>query len=100
MDTSSTVARGQGSLPDTSKKAGADPEAGGFLSSLDPAACLDCGLAYSEFVMDVLLPRSQWLDIHPAEDGLLCARCIVKRTAQMPGAVSIHAIIEYAPGKA
>jgi hypothetical protein len=60
-------------------------------------ACLDCGLPYSEFPLDVVLPRSQWLDIHPAEHGVLCAACIVKRAAKMPGATCVHAIIEIAP---
>jgi hypothetical protein len=94
---------GRGGLPDTAKKAGADSQAvvlGPLDQPASPAACLDCGLDYSEFAMDVLLPRSQWLDIHPDEHGLLCARCIVKRAAKMPGAISLQAVIAYAPGKA
>lgn len=41
--------------------------------------CLDCGLPYSQFPLDVILPRSQWLEIYPAENGLLCAACIMRR---------------------
>lgn len=59
--------------------------------------CLDCGKPYSEFGMDVLLPRSQWLDIHPDENGLLCAQCIVNRVSKLPGSIGIHAVIEIAP---
>ena len=61
------------------------------------AKCLDCGLDYSDFPMDVILPRAQWLEIHPADGGLLCAACIVKRAAKVPRATCIHAIIEIAP---
>lgn len=62
-----------------------------------PARCLDCGLPYSEFPLDVILPRSQWLDIHPNENGLLCAACIVKRCAKIPGATVVRAIVEITP---
>ena len=35
------------------------------------AACLDCGLDYyRDFPLDVLLPRAQWLLIHPADHGV------------------------------
>src|SRR5690242_11416261 len=60
-----------------------------------PAAnCLDCGLPYERFPLDVILPRAQWLEIHPAEHGLLCAACIVERAAQVPGVTCVHAILE------
>jgi hypothetical protein len=61
------------------------------------AACMDCGLDYEKFPMDTLLPRWQWLLIHPAEGGLLCANCIVARAAKVPGAVGLHAVIGIAP---
>lgn len=61
------------------------------------AACLDCGLPYSEFPLDVSLPRSQWLEIHPAEHGLLCAACIVRRASKVPGCTVVHVILEIAP---
>lgn len=60
-------------------------------------ACLDCGLPYSEFQLDLLLPRAQWLEIHPAEHGLLCAQCMVRRASRLPGASVIHAVIEISP---
>lgn len=63
------------------------------------AVCLDCGLDYSAFGMDVLLPRWQWLLIHPDEGGLLCARCIVLRASRLPGAVGLEAVIGIAPSK-
>lgn len=59
--------------------------------------CLDCGLAYKKFGLDVILPRSQWLAIHPDDHGLLCARCIVIRAATITRAVACHLIIEVAP---
>jgi len=61
------------------------------------AYCLDCGMDYDDFGMDVLLPRHQWLDIHPAENGLLCALCIVRRAHKLPRAVALHAVIGIAP---
>lgn len=65
--------------------------------NLDAVKCLDCGLDYEYFGMDTLLPRWQWLLIHPDEGGLLCANCIVKRAAKIPGAVGLHATIGIAP---
>lgn len=64
------------------------------------ANCLDCGLDYDAFAMDTLLPRWQWLLIHPDEGGLLCANCIVKRAAKIPGSVGLHAIIGIQPPSA
>lgn len=60
-------------------------------------ACMDCGLPYEEFPLDVILPRSQWLDINPADGGVLCAGCIVKRAAKIPGCTVVHAILEISP---
>lgn len=57
------------------------------------AACMDCGRPYAEFPLDVLLPRHQWLDIHPADGGVLCPNCLVARAAKLPGAVAVHAVI-------
>lgn len=73
--------------------ASASPQAKGE----DSAVCLDCGRDYNDFGMDVLLPRWQWLLIHPDEGGLLCANCIVTRSAKVPGAVGLHATIGIAP---
>lgn len=58
------------------------------------AACLDCGKPYEMFPLDLLLSRPQWLTIHPAEHGVLCANCIVARAAKVKGATSVHATIE------
>lgn len=63
------------------------------------AKCLDCGLPYADFPLDVVLPRSQWLEIHPDEHGLLCAACIVKRAANVPGCTVVHMILEITPKK-
>lgn len=62
--------------------------------------CLDCRLPYELFPLDVILPRPQWLDIHPDENGLLCAACIVKRASRVPGVTCVRAILEIAPHRA
>ena len=59
--------------------------------------CLDCGKSYSDFGMDVVLPRRQWLTIHPDNHGLLCAQCIVNRVSKIPEATVIHAVVEIRP---
>lgn len=58
--------------------------------------CMDCGLPYERFPLDMLLPRSQWMEIHPDDGGLLCAQCIVTRASKLPGALSVQAVIEIA----
>lgn len=58
------------------------------------AKCLDCGMPYGDFGLDVVLPDDQWLMIHPEKDGLLCASCIVKRASKLPTAIIVKASIE------
>ena len=54
--------------------------------------CLDCGMPYQGFPLDMTLPNEQWLMIHPeGEGGLLCAGCIVKRAAKLPGIIVVKA---------
>lgn len=50
--------------------------------------CLDCGLPYADFPIDVVLPDEQWRAITGRTDGggILCAGCIVARGARLPGA--------------
>lgn len=47
--------------------------------------CDDCGIDYSEFFMDVVLPNDQWELVSGNSEGggLLCAACIVKRAAAL-----------------
>lgn len=59
--------------------------------------CMDCGMLYSEFGLDTVLPNAQWMAIHSADGGVLCANCIVKRAAKLRGATCAHMIIEIAP---
>ena len=59
--------------------------------------CMDCEKPYKDFTMDMLFPRGQWLLINPDEQGLLCAQCMVARASKVPGAVVIHAVIEFVP---
>jgi hypothetical protein len=66
--------------------------------SVDALRCLDCGMPYSEFPLDTHLSRSQWLEIHHDESGVLCANCIVARIAErIDGAVLVHLIAEVVP---
>ena len=53
--------------------------------------CLDCGMSYQDFPLDTTLSNDQWLMIHPERDGLLCAGCIVKRAAKLPGIIVVKA---------
>lgn len=59
--------------------------------------CMDCGLPYEDFPLDVMLPRGQWLLIHSNDDGVLCAQCMVKRISKIPGATACHMVVEIAP---
>ena len=47
---------------------------------------MNCGLPYSLFCLDTILPDDQWTAITGLTDGsgLLCAMCIVERAAQLP----------------
>lgn len=59
--------------------------------------CMDCPLPYSEFPLDAILPRSQWLEINPLEGGLLCPNCMWRRLAKIKGAIVMHMFLEIAP---
>lgn len=48
--------------------------------------CLDCGLPYNQFGLDMVLPDQQWQVICP-EDSILCANCISKRASKLGGSV-------------
>lgn len=45
--------------------------------------CIDCGLDYSEFGVDLVLPDQQWKILFPEESGLLFANCICKRASKL-----------------
>lgn len=61
---------------------------------MSKSECMDCGLDYSDFKLDMVVPHSQWLVINPDKDGLLCAQCIINRLSKIPGVVCVHAIAE------
>ena len=67
---------------------------GGQLRTERKCECIDCGLPYSEFGLDMTLPNEQWLMIHPEGDGILCANCMVKRAAKLEGSIAVRAKIE------
>jgi hypothetical protein len=53
--------------------------------------CEDCGLPYSDFPLDTVMPDDDWLAIHPTgPGGLLCAGCIAKRAAALPGMIVVY----------
>jgi hypothetical protein len=58
--------------------------------------CADCGLPYQDFPLDTTIPDEQWHAIFGGPGGVLCASCIVKRAAKLPGAVAVRARIEFA----
>ena len=56
--------------------------------------CLDCGGDYDKLMAcDFVLPREQWLKINPADGGVLCANCMVRRAAGLTGTINITGII-------
>jgi hypothetical protein len=56
--------------------------------------CVDCGKAYDDFPIDTTLPDDQWATIYPEVDGLLCAGCIVKRAANIPGMIAARMTLD------
>ena len=56
--------------------------------------CQDCGLPDSEMPLDTVLTIKQWEMICP-ESGMLCASCIVKRAALLPGVMNLTARITF-----
>jgi hypothetical protein len=52
----------------------------------EPVRCLDCGALYRDFPLDVMVPNDQWKAMgFTGECGILCACCIVRRGANLPG---------------
>ncbi len=58
--------------------------------------CLDCGLNYDTFPLDVVLTRIQWLLLNPLDGGVLCANCIVSRAARLPQVINLSCSITFA----
>ncbi len=63
-------------------------------SESHPAVCLDCGLLYAGFGVDITLSDAHWLLICPEKDGLLCGTCIARRARQHGSVVAIRAELE------
>lgn len=59
-----------------------------------PLCCMDCKRRYDDFGLDVVLSREQWKLVHPAEQGVLCAQCIVDRAEKL-GAIRIDLSIAF-----
>lgn len=59
--------------------------------------CLDCGCDYAAtMALSLLIPRDQWLLIHPEDGGVLCANCMLRRAEKLPGAINITGRITFA----
>ena len=43
-----------------------------------------------------LIPRAQWLLIHPEDGGVLCANCMLRRVSKLDGAINITGRITFA----
>lgn len=58
--------------------------------------CQDCGLLYSLFPLDVVLPNEQWEAITGYTDGsgILCAMCIVQRGSKLSGVTVAKLVFE------
>jgi hypothetical protein len=56
--------------------------------------CMDCGRRYDAFGLDVVLSKEQWKLIHPVEQGVLCAQCIVDRADRL-GAIRVDLSIAF-----
>lgn len=60
--------------------------------------CEDCGFPYTDFGLDTTVSNYQWSIIHPeSNDGILCAKCMVKRASKLPGVIAARMVFEFAP---
>lgn len=56
------------------------------------AQCADCRMPYEDFKLDTVLSDDQWAMINPEGIGIiLCANCIAKRAAKVPGVIVLSA---------
>jgi hypothetical protein len=60
----------------------------------NPLCCLDCDRLYDNFCLDVVLSKEQWKIIHPDEQGVLCAQCIINRAGKI-GAIAAIMTIDF-----
>lgn len=59
--------------------------------------CMDCGKKYGgSGWLDLTFSKDQWLLIHPADGGVLCANCIIGRASKLPHVISISGQIMFA----
>lgn len=59
--------------------------------------CLDCNKDYdSEMSLDLVIPRDQWLLIHPDDGGVLCANCLISRASKLKNVINLTALITFA----
>jgi len=56
--------------------------------------CMDCGLPYSEFPLDVVVEDGVWTKLVGHPGGVLCAQCLVTRGAELPGVTVAKLVFE------
>lgn len=62
----------------------------------EPSDCMDCGLPYAGPAwLDLVIPREQWLLIHPDDGGILCANCLIARASKLPHVINITGRITF-----
>lgn len=58
--------------------------------------CMGCGLPYAGPAwLDLVIPREQWLLIHPDDGGILCANCLIARASKLPHVINITGRITF-----
>ena len=60
--------------------------------------CEDCGHPYTDFGLDTTISNYQWSIIHPeSNNGILCAKCMVKRASKLSGIIAARMVFEFVP---
>jgi len=90
-------------LAEEQRRQGAAERASAVDQGSGSVRCLDCGTDYdAAMALSLLIPKAQWLAIHPADAGVLCANCMLRRASKLPGVINITGRItfsaEYAEG--
>lgn len=88
------------SVEEAAKAFSAPPQPAQREEDTGAAECMDCSMAYSDFGLDTTLPDDQWHMINGSPNGLLCASCIVKRAAKLPGVIAMRVRLEFAGERA
>ena len=59
--------------------------------------CMDCGKEYrGDDWLDLTFSKADWLRIHPADGGVLCANCTIRRASKLPHVINVTGRITFA----